>query len=214
MIEPAAIWSLQQVILDKDLGTTQNVILHQARYALGAVASRIHHLSQICGPRVGNKMFVNQSIPSILQDLCSHAGIASNILFNGNQRKTNFESETAYNLRMERFQYVQTKCEKANFQPILLKDRDIRNALLHIDEKLADILTAKENVGWMIDQVSSTRMSDYQVEGGQIEVKFCRSYIHNEGKIVHLDHELDIEELKKECEDALRVIFRTGINLA
>ena len=203
MNEPAAIWSMNRIVFDEEISLTQNVILSQSSSALQATISRIDSLAKL-GPRTGNNVFLNYDVSPILQDLCSQAGIASSILFNEGNR-SRFESPLAYKLRIERVEYVKKLCDEQNFKPSTLTDRELRNSLIHIDERLADILTAEKNVGWFIDNVTSIRNSFEPIEG--IEIKHCRSYIHNENKILHLGNELDLTELREECLAVLAIVF-------
>jgi hypothetical protein len=203
MNEPAAIWSLRKIVFDDEISLTQNVILTQGSSALQATINRIDSLAEL-GPREGNVMFVNSNIAPILQDLCSQAGIATSTLFN-NGNKSRFESDLAYKLRVERIAYVKKLCDEQNFKPETLTDREIRNSLIHIDERLADILTNEKYVGWFIDHVASIRNSFEPIEG--ITIKYCRSYIHNENKILHLGNELDLTLLRQECLAILAIVF-------
>jgi len=207
MNEPSAIYCpSRRVIFDREISNVQNLILVQGSSALSATLERISYLNQICGPKEGNKVFKDQRIPPILQDLCAQAGIASQILFNGNSHKSRYESETAYKLRMERIEYVKRFCDDQNFTPEILTDREVRNSLTHIDERLADILTEKEGIGWFIDYAASIRSSFTKPDGIK-EIKYCRSYVHNENKILHLGHEFDLNGLVHECVAILAIVF-------
>lgn len=206
MPEPLAIYSIRGLILDRKLGNVQNLIMAQGRFALEATVHRIKTLFNICGPKNENKIFPDPNIPAILQDLCAQAGIASQILFNGNPHKSRFESQTAYSLRIERYEYVQKLCHQHEFVPIVLTNREVRNALTHIDERMADILTKEEGVGWFVDYAASIR--DALIPPPNVKrIEFCRTYIHNESLILHLGNELDLDALMEECTTALRVIF-------
>lgn len=44
MPEPAAIWGIQNIIFNKDISNTQNIILSQGREALKAIIRRILEL--------------------------------------------------------------------------------------------------------------------------------------------------------------------------
>jgi hypothetical protein len=206
MNEPASIYSLRQIVFDREISNVQNVILTQGSSALQATLARINFLFEICGPKEGNKVFTDQNIAPVLQDLCAQAGIASQILFNGNPHKSRLESQTAFELRLERFEYVKNLCNEQNFAPEILTDREVRNSLTHIDERLADILTEEEGIGWFIDYAASIRNSFNKPDGVK-EIKYCRSYVHNESKILHLGHELDLIELAHECAAILAIVF-------
>jgi len=211
MNKPAAIYSLRKIVFDKDIDDVQNLILTQGSSALSATFQKINYLFNVCGPQEGNKVFMDSSIAPTLQDLCAQAGIASQILFNGNPHKSRLESQQAFDLRIERFNYVKNLCDSQGFNPNILLDREVRNSLTHIDERLADILTKDHGVGWFIDYVASTRNSFPKPEG-ITEIKYCRSYVHNEGKILHLDNELDIKALAHECVAVLAIVFGIDVN--
>lgn len=206
MNKPAAIWSLTRIVFDKNISATQNIILTQASSALLATIDRIDRLYSLMkeGPLV-NTSIHSAEIATILSDLCSQAGIAATILFNKGH-KGRQESEIAYTLRLERVEYVQSLCSQQRFQPKTLTNRKVRNSLTHLDERLADILTENPNVGWFIDSAISKR-DEFTPESKEIEVKFCRCYIISENKILHLDQELDIQELRQECKVILAIVF-------
>ena len=102
-------------------------------------------------------------------------------------------------------QYVNTFCDAQSVAPLTLRDRSVRNALTHIDERLADILTAEGNVGWFIDVAISARDEWAAQEG--ITIGFCRSYIAGEDCILHLGQELNLSLLRHECVEVLAVVF-------
>ncbi len=211
MNQPAAIYSTNQVIFDRELSDTQNLILFQGFSALEATCFRIDYLYKLCGPKEGNKLFTGRDIPTLLQDLCAQAGIASQILFNDNPNKYRNESKIAYELRHERVEYVNRFCVDQQFRPEILTDREIRNSLTHIDERLPDILTQEDGIGWFIDYAASIRSAFPKPEGIN-EFKYCRSYVHNESKILHLDHELNLDILAKECLIVLKIVFGVDLN--
>jgi|GEM_PF-2800445 len=210
MNEPAGIYGLRNLILDRKLNNVQNLILTQGSSALQATLARINYLYQSCGPKEGNKVFADPNIPPVLQDLCAQAGIASQILFNGSPHKSRLESQTAFELRLERFEYVKKLCDEQNFEPKILTDREIRNSLTHIDERLADILTQEEGIGWFVDYTASNRNS-FPIPEGVKEIKYCRSYVHNESTILHLGNELNLDGLIHECAAILAIVF--GIDI-
>lgn len=206
MPEPIAIYSIRGLIFDKELSNVQNLIMMQGGFALEATVHRIKTLYSVCGPKYGNKVFPNPNISAILQDLCAQAGIASQILFNGNPNKSRLESQTAYNLRVERYEYVQQLCRQHQFDPAVLTNREVRNALTHIDERMADILTKEEGVGWFVDYAASIRDA-LEPPPNVKKIEFCRTYIHNESLILHLGNELNLDTLMEECITALKIIF-------
>ena len=67
-------------------------------------------------------------------------------------------------------------------------------------------MTEEEGIGWFIDYAASVR-SSFDIPNGIKKVQYCRSYIHNEGKILHLGTELDILGLADECTTTLRIVF-------
>mgnify|MGYP000588910309 CR=1 FL=1 len=206
MKEPKGIYSIKSVLFDSSLSKVQNLIMMQGAFALEATIARIDYLNKICGPKNGNNIFTDRNIPYLLQDLCAQAGIASQVLFNGQAKKGFKESEIAFELRLERYNYVKNLCEIHSFEPEVLNDRRVRNSLTHIDEKMADLLTKESDVAWFVDHAASIRNS-FQMPAEIKSVKFCRTYIHNESKILHLDNELDLDKLRKECLKTLTVVF-------
>ena len=77
MNQPVGIYSLRNVIFDREISNVQNLILTQGSSSLQATLGRINYLYQSCGPKEGNKVFTDSNIPPVLQDLCAQAGIAS-----------------------------------------------------------------------------------------------------------------------------------------
>ena len=204
MNQPAAIWSLTRIVFDNDINLTQNVILTQGSSALIATIDRIEQLYNFIKGSPLTNAAIDRGIAPILSDLCAQAGIAATILFHKGP-KGRLESDVAYNLRKQRIQYIEKFCTEQSFFPQTLTNREVRNSLTHIDERLADILTKDSNVGWFIDTAINKR--DEFVAPKDILIKFCRCYIISENKILHLDQELDIEKLRQECIVLLAIIF-------
>lgn len=204
MHQPAAIWSSALVVFDKEINLTQNVILVQGRSALRATIDRIDRLHEITheGPIVNAG--IHPDIAPTLSDLCYQAGLASTILFNDAKRGPR-ESPEAYKLRQERAEYVKHWCSEQNFQPTTLLDREVRNSLTHIDERLADILTREPYVGWFLD-VAVRNRHEFSAPDG-ISVQYCRSYVTEEDCILHLTQELSLAHLRAECAAVLAIVF-------
>ncbi len=120
------------------------------------------------------------------------------------------ESDYAYQLRKERVAYVKRWCDAQGVSAPMLQDRGLRNSLTHVDEHLADALERTPMTGWFIDVAIDSRSGLNAPDG--IAIAFCRSYIRDEDKIVHLEHELAISDLEKECRAILAVVF--GIDAA
>jgi hypothetical protein len=202
MNEPAAIWGMQQIVFDKDISNTQNIILSQGREALKAVIRRIIDLEEFSSSGPVVNAGIDDRVHSIISDLCYQSGLASTILLN--EAKKGFkESEAAHLLRTQRVAYVKKLCEAQKIKITILKDREIRNSLTHIDEKLADILTEKENIGWFIDAALNP---DWETEKN-LEVRYCRCFDIKNKRILHLGHELDVSALYNECLAVLAVVF-------
>lgn len=204
MKEPAAIWSSSLIVFDKQIGLTQNVILAQARSSLKATVDKVIRLHTIIENSVMKNAFFDDDIPPTLSDLCYQAGIAATILFKDGDQGSQ-ESELAFKLRQERVKYVKDILDENGFKPEVLIDKKVRNSLTHIDEKLPKLLSRESNVGWFVDAAMMNR--DEFKPAKDIKVKFCRSYIHSENKILHLDLELDVQKLVEECLILLRIIY-------
>lgn len=210
MNKPAAIWSLSRIVFDDNIDLTQNVILSQGSSALIATVDRIDQLQNYIKKSPLENTAIDRGIAPILSDLCAQAGIASTILFH-NWPKGRFESEFAYKNRIQRIKYVEKFCNEQNFIPETLINREVRNSLTHIDERLADILTKDPNIGWFIDTAINNR-DEFIAPNGISSIKFCRCYVINENKIFHLDQELDLGKLRFECLVLLAIIFGIEIN--
>lgn len=154
-------------------------------------------------------MYIAPEIPAVLSNLCYQAGLASTILFSDG-KKGGKESNYAYQLRKERVAYVKHWCDAQGGSAPMLQNRDLRNSLTHVDEHLADALQRTPMTGWFIDVAIESRSGFTAPDG--IAIAFCRSFIRDEDKIVHLEHELAIGDLEKECRAILAVVF--GIDAA
>jgi hypothetical protein len=202
MNEPVAIYGMQQIVFDKSISNTQNIILSQGREALKAVVRRIIELEDFSSARSIQNAGTDDRAHSVISDLCYQAGIASTILLDN--AKVKQESKVAHQLRMDRIAYVQALCESQKIKIVLLRDRRIRNALTHIDERLADILTEKKNAKWFIDVTIDP--SEWQTVK-PFEDNYCRCYDFINKKILHLGLELDILKLYYECLALLAAVF-------
>jgi len=202
--QPEAIWSSSRIVFDKEVSTTQNVILAQGRSALSATVRRIDRLHELTreGP-IKNAAF-HPEIAPVLSDLCYQAGLASTILFN-NSKQGYRESQIAFKLRQERYEYVERYCSSQGINPVTLRDREVRNSLTHIDERLADILTEAPRRGWFINAAVGSKTEFVAPEG--ITANYCRSYAIKEDVILHLGNELDVSRLRDECVAVLAVVF-------
>lgn len=200
MAEPAAIWATKQIIFDKSLSNTQNIILSQGRAALQALISHIDRVHDLWRSRLTENVSLDNSISSTLFDICTQQGLASTILFDEVVRSK--ENAAARALRSERVNYVKAETAKANIQ--VLNDRKVRNALVHMDEYLA-VALRKPNTGWFIDMAVRSR-SEFSPTSG-INVDFCRCYIGAEDVILHLGHEIKLSAVRQEASDILRLVF-------
>jgi hypothetical protein len=216
MAQPAAIWSTRLIMFDGEVDATQNVILSQARNALHALIARIDQLHQLVGQdNLIEGLYTDPAIPGILSDLCAQQGLAETILFSENKRGSK-ESLLAFSKRKERVAHVQKLC---GILPLpILKDRDLRNSLTHIDEKLPDELAAHDKTGWFIDVAVEKRGAFAGMLGNQLnspsglsppglEVRYCRSYIASEDVILHFDHEVSLDKLRQEANIVLGAVF-------
>lgn len=202
MNEPVAIYGMQQIVFDKSISNTQNIILSQGREALKAVVRRIIELEDFSSAGSIQNAGTDDRAHSVISDLCYQAGIASTIFLDN--AKVKQESKVTHQLRMDRIAYVQALCESQKIKIVLLRDRRIRNALTHIDERLADILTEKKNAKWFIDVTIDP--SEWQTVK-PFEDNYCRCYDFINKKILHLGLELDILKLYYECLALLAAVF-------
>jgi hypothetical protein len=203
MTEPSAIWSTSLQVFDQTLGTTQNVILSQGRFALQALVRRIDYLHEMLKHMPSLKdAYVHPDIPATLTDLCNQQGIASTILFNDGPRQRK-ESVKAHKLRLERIAYV--KHWTKNVPIKILSNRKVRNSLIHIDEYIADAFD-KPKTGWLVDSAIGSRTQFTAAQHG-IGIDFCRSYIASEDMILHLGNEISVSKLKWEASAILAAVF-------
>jgi hypothetical protein len=206
MVEPTAIWSTRQIVTDKTISLTQNVILSYARDALHTIIRRIDRLHEIVKSSAIKNVFIDPEIPPLLSDLGFQQGLASTLLFNDAPRSKN-ESTEAYGSRIERIAYVKKKC--GNISTTILASRKIRNALTHLDEYLVKALK-KPNTGWCIDIAMLHRDQFSAVDNKtnrKLEIGFCRAYISVEDKLLHLGNEISLTGLREECTNVLDAVW-------
>ena len=205
MHQPAAIYGFQLLNLEGcPLSLTQKVILCHAREALSGCADRIGQLrSYVATSPLKNASF-DPRIHTLVSDICYQAGVASTILFTRDKPKNT--SETARNLAKERYDYIQRICQQAGLNCPTLRNREIRNALTHIDERLADAMTADPGIGWFIDVAFEPDLLQKHREIS--EHRYCRCYDTANDQILHLGQELCLRSLKLESEQLLLHIFK------
>lgn len=205
MHQPSAVWSTSTlVVFDRDISMAQNIVLSQGRSALAATISRCARLIELANHGPLENAGYHPEMSSVLSDLCYQAGLASTILFADGARGRN-ESPNAFALRKERVRYVKSFVENISFKLRHLPDRDLRNSLTHIDERLGDWLTKRPGVGWLIDSAIWNHLELKQPE--PIEVAYCRCYFMETREIAHLAHRVSVELLSAECQYVLAVVF-------
>ena len=205
MHQPAAIYGFQLLNLEEcPLSLTQKVILSHAREALSGCVDRIGQLrSYVANSPLKNASF-DSRIHTLVSDICYQAGVASTILFT--RKKSKNASKTSRDLAKERYEYVQRICQQAGLNCPTLRNREIRNALTHIDERLADAMTADPGIGWFIDVAFEPELSQKHREIS--EHRYCRCYDTANDRILHLGQELHLSSLKLESEQLLLHIFK------
>lgn len=210
--EPKAIWSTtKRIAFDRGITVVQNIILSHARVALQSVIERIDEVRRLVSQdNLIEHIYSEPAVPGLLTDLCFQQGLAATILFkDGIDRR---ESEGAAKSRKDRVALVSDWCKHL---PItILKDRELRHSLTHVDERLADNLMSTERTGWVIDSAIETR--DVKLLGNQLrkdakspsglKIKFCRSYIASEDVLLHFDHEISLEKLREEANMVLAAV--------
>lgn len=204
MNEPGAIYGFQMLNLREcPLSLTQKLILCHAREALKACLTRIEQLREhVASSQIKNAAY-DPKIHTLISDLCYQTGVASNILFVRN--KPGSASPIAKEMAMERTKYIQTVCEQKNVKCPTLRDREIRNALTHIDERLADAMTKQPNIGWYVD--TALNPLEWKPHPNIKEHRYCRCYDISRDRILHLGHELDLASLEQECRALIKSIF-------
>ena len=70
MNEPVAIYGMQQIVFDKSISNTQNIILSQGREALKAVERRIIELEDFSSARSIQNAGTDDRAHSVISDLC------------------------------------------------------------------------------------------------------------------------------------------------
>ncbi len=209
MNNPNGVYGFRRIIFDQNISTTQNIILIQGADALLATIRLIENVRKLVDESPLKNAYISPDIPFTLSNLCYQAGLASTILFNGSAKGYK-ESKLSFKLRIERVNYVNHLCKTQGLETPTLKSRSIRNALTHIDEYLADALTAEPNVAWFIDTAIESRDQFEPISG--LKTKFCRAYIKDEDKIIHLDKEVSLLSLQEECTALLAVVFGQSVS--
>lgn len=204
MNQPAAVWSSTRIVFDEKIGLTQNVLLTQGSYALIAIIDRIDQLYSLLKASPSKNAAIDPGIGPILSDLCVQTGIAMTTLFYKGS-KGRLERDVAYDLRLQRVQYVEKICAEQKFVPETLTNRNLRDSLSYIDVQLPAILTTFPNTGVFIDYVVNKRQEFIIPHGMQIQ--FFRCYIISENKILHFGGDLDLAKLRSECVAILTIVF-------
>jgi hypothetical protein len=202
MAEPAAVWSLRQVVFDRSISTTQNIILSFARDALHAMIHFIDQLHRDTANKAGNQMFYAEGYPTLLTTIVIQQALAATILFRDEDRGKN-EKPKAFAIRKERADYIGKKCTGLALDT--LKNKKIRNSITHIDEYLAKELDV-EQTGWFIDDVVSNR--EFLVSGSPTpNIAFCRCYVAGEDKLLNFGNEIVLSDLKNEALQVLHAVW-------
>ncbi|WP_127785804.1 hypothetical protein [Rhodovarius crocodyli] len=150
-------------------------------------------------------LYPNPEISDAISEICFHYGVASTILFDNSPKKIN-ENDRAYKLRNERYEYVESICKGNDLEIVLLKNRSLRNKIVHIDEHVEKELR-KPDAGWLIDSAVDNR--DEFTAPNEISVNFCRGYIVMEEKIIHFGYEMDVRRLKYEASSVISAVFHS-----
>lgn len=202
--EPMAIWAQSLVMFDEEISPTQNVILSQGRQALSALLLRIDRLYKVLAePPLIENFYPHPEIPHLLTEICAHQGVASSIMFNGSPRASD-ESARAYELRIARYRYVREFCDAANVDLSILRSKTLRNKLIHIDSHVEKAMRTPET-GWIIDSAIGYR--DQFRNPDVKKVGFCRTFVVQEEKILHLGHEIFVPDLYNQTVSVLACVF-------
>jgi len=201
MAEPIGVWSARKITTNRAISVTQNIILSYARDALETIIRRIDWVHKNTTLGEDDNAVINPDLSPILSDIVFHQGVVSLILFSAGQQR-NRESPTAYQSRLERTTYVAQRCATLNLSA--LTSRAVRNQLAHLDEYLADNLSAPDT-GWFIDVAVNKR--DEWGHPNVPHIKFCRCYIISEDLLINFSESVKLADLKKEAEDILAALW-------
>lgn len=203
--QPGAVLSPRLYVFDRGISVAQNIILSQGRFALHEMLGAITRVYRLLDepPRVAGGVYLHYDIPATLSEICFQGGLASNILFNGSDRRRD-ESAAAYASRMERFKYVRAHMAAQDVVVTALADKKVRNRLQHVDQFLPTFLADSENA-WCIDMALENR--DAPSFKPPLKAKFIRTLIVSEAKIIHLDTEISVASLWHEATAVLAGVF-------
>jgi hypothetical protein len=201
MAEPAAVWAMRNVVHDRSISTTQNIILSFARDALHAM---IHFIDQLHRDTnaTGNQIFYAEGYPTLLTTIVFQQALAATILFRDEPRGKG-EKPKVFAVRKERAAYIAARCKGLSLHT--LKNKKVRNSITHIDEYLAKELDV-EGTGWFIDEVVSNR-EFLKAASPTPNVAFCRCYIASEDKLLNFGNEIILSDLKNEALQVLHAVW-------
>jgi hypothetical protein len=157
------------------------IALHQVRRATDYIWSRRR-------PERGPGYFVNDGeMINALRRLVTNFGLASTILFDDGPKRTS-ENAGVYALRRDRVARVGALT--SSIDTGIFAQRSIRNKFAHIDEYLAKA-ALRNDAGWLLNIGISHRDL---VTGENGRLNYCRVYVFEEDKLLHLGEEFDVKE--------------------
>jgi hypothetical protein len=178
----------------------QTLIIETGLSALANIVESVEAIDQLLpddcrssGPPFS--IISNGEIPTRIEDICSFQALAFGCLFDKGHRHT--ESAAFKNHRLKRVAEVQQRCG-ANEIPEL-RNRGVRNALAHFDERMLKALAASPNCGLVQDLAVSHREA-IAFEPTTILVRF---YCYDIDTLFLFNETLHLQPLKGEAQKVL-----------
>jgi hypothetical protein len=190
---------LSETVLDRAFG----FLVDEGAIALQQVVRATEYIwsrRRQDGPPAGPGYFVNDGqMINALRLLVTNFGLASTLLFDNGSRRSS-ESAGMFEIRMDRVTRVAALT--SGFDSSIFSQRSIRNKFAHVDEHMAKALV-RDDAGWLLNIGLSHRAL---VKGENDQLNYCRVYIFDEDKLLHLQEEFDVRRAYNASRQVLTVL--------
>lgn len=178
----------QTLIIETGLSALANIV-----ESVEAIDRLLPEDSRMPGPPFA--IISNGEIPSQIEDICSYQALAFGCLFDRGNRHT--ESATLKNHRLRRVDEVHQRCGPIEIPQ--LRNRGVRNALAHFDERMLKALAASPNCA-LIQDIAVSHRDAILFEPTTILIRF---YCYDIDTLFLFNETLRLHPIKKEAQQVL-----------
>lgn len=169
------------------------IALHQVRRAIEYIWAQRR-------PERGVGYFINDGeMINALRRLATNFGLSSMLLFDDGPKRSS-ENSQVFELRKDRIDRVRTLT--SGIDTSIFAQRSLRNKFAHIDEYMEKAFL-RNDAGWLINYGVSHRDL---VKGENGKLNYCRVYIFEEDKLLHLGEEFDVKEAYRVVGDVIAAL--------